>query len=88
VRDPAGRGAWLPARPQRKDALTLVESAPVDLRQAAEPLHETLDRSVKFSEVLFDASVGHLRDGLGLDGFDRGTQLAHVASFSNMRSLV
>jgi hypothetical protein len=69
--------------------VTLVQPASLDLRQSAQALElEAFDRSVQFAEVLFDPSVGQLGNGLGLEGFDRGTKLTHASSLPNIRSRV
>jgi hypothetical protein len=52
--------------------------APVDLGQAPQPLDvEELQRALQLGEVLLDAGVRELRQGLGSQALDRRSEFAH-----------
>jgi len=70
-------------------AVALESAAPVQLGQATKPLPlQSLTGPVELGEVLLDAGVWKIGQGLRSERVDGRTELAHLSSLSNIRSYV
>jgi hypothetical protein len=64
--------------------VALVQPSPVDLGEPAQPLGlQQLHRAMQLGELLLDAGVGELGEGLGPQALDRRSELAHAGPGSD-----